>query len=338
MAHAQGTVRWGWGGAQPWRLHNLYSPLNARTMRNDSALGQPLDARATNLLSTDTGGVKGSFSGRHNGLRDCIYDEAVRAGCAAHKEMELGTEHGLALKQEQFMKQQSRKARMRSRAERRKDLADACLKMRIDVTLTFPSTDEKIAAECKSTSWCKSHAPRRMRSGGRYSGRFATTVDYVAKKARIDRGDKADLIDNEGFEGRPTIRRALATLGTIEGYAVGGCCDLSTSTHHLVQRLGVEQGYNLAKESGRDLEEGIACATAGLRRRFAARVWRDYYKHVDARRRYANPTDEGLAAQQRDRQIEEESRRRENEERVAQYNYFAARASNRSAWARAGMG
>ena len=107
---------------------------------------------------------------------------------------------------------------------------------------------------------------------------------------------------------------------------------------HLVQRLGVEQGYNLAKETGRDLEEGIACATAGLRRRFAARVWRDYYKHVDARRRYANPTDEGLAAQQRDRQIEEESRRRENEERVAQYNYFAARASNRSAWARAGMG
>ena len=99
------------------------------------------------------------------------------------------------------MKQQSRKAQMRSRAERRKDLADACLKMRIDVTLTFPSTDEKIAAECKSTSWCKSHAPRRMRSGGRYSGRFATTVDYVAKKARIDRGDKADLIDNEGFEG-----------------------------------------------------------------------------------------------------------------------------------------
>ena len=94
----------------------------------------------------------------------------------------------------------------------------------------------------------------------------------------------------------------------------------------------MEQGYNLAKESGRDLEEGIACATAGLRRRFAARVWRDYYKHVDARRRYANPTDEGLAAQQRDRQIEEESRRRENEERVAQYNYFAARASNRSAW------
>ena len=52
----------------------------------------------------------------------------------------------------------------------------------------------------------------------------------------------------------------------------------------------------------------------------------------------ANPTEEGLIAQQRDRQIEEDSRRRENEERVAQYNYFAARASNRSAWARAGMG
>ena len=86
----------------------------------------------------------------------------------------------------------------------------------------------------------------------------------------------------------------------------------------------MEQGYNLAKESGRDLEEAIACATAGLRRRFAARVWRDYYKHVDARRRYANPTEEGLIAQQRDRLIEENSRRRENEERVAQHNYGAS--------------
>ena len=68
------------------------------------------------------------------------------------------------------------------------------------------------------------------------------------------------------------------------------------------------------------------------------RAWRDYYKHVDARRRYANPTEENLIAQQLDRRIEEDSKRRENEERVAQYNYFAARASNRSAWARAGMG
>ena len=85
---------------------------SGQTMRDDSALGRPLDARATNLLSTDTGGVEGSFSGRHNGLRDCIYDEAIRAGCAAHKEMELGTEHGLALKQAQFMEQQRRKARM----------------------------------------------------------------------------------------------------------------------------------------------------------------------------------------------------------------------------------
>ena len=53
------------------------------------------------------------------------------------------------------------------------------------------------------------------------------------------------------YHGTTTTRRALATPGTVGGYAVGGCCDLSTSTHHLVQRLGVEQGYNLAKESGR---------------------------------------------------------------------------------------
>ena len=77
-----------------------------------ACIGGLAPAFAGKAGTTDTGGVKGSFSGRHNGLRDCIYDEAVRAGCAAHKEMELGTEHGLALKQEQFMKQQSRKAQM----------------------------------------------------------------------------------------------------------------------------------------------------------------------------------------------------------------------------------
>ena len=75
------------------------------------------------------------------------------------QEMELGTEHGLALKQAQFMEQQRHKARTRSKAERRKDLAEACLKMRIDVALTFPSTDEKIAAECSRA--------RRSERGGR---------------------------------------------------------------------------------------------------------------------------------------------------------------------------
>ena len=40
--------------------------------------------------------------------------------------------------------------------------------------------------------------------------------------------------------------------------------------------------------------------------------------------------EEGLIAQQRDRQIEEDSRRRENEERVVQYNYFAASRESQS--------
>ena len=50
--------------------------------RADGGLGVPLDARATNLLAADVGGYEGSFSGRHNGLRDLIYDEAARAGAA----------------------------------------------------------------------------------------------------------------------------------------------------------------------------------------------------------------------------------------------------------------
>ena len=80
------------------------------------------------------------------------------------------------------------------------------------------------------------------------------------------------------------------------------------------------------KEGGRK-RSAVACAQA-------QRILRWHFRRFP----HANPTDEGLIAQQRDRQIEEENKRRENEERVAQYNYFAARASNRSAWARAGMG
>ena len=74
----------------------LKAGTGGQEVRTDGALKLPLDARATNLLAADTGGHSGSFSGRHNGLRDLIYDEVARAGGTASREVELGTEHGLA--------------------------------------------------------------------------------------------------------------------------------------------------------------------------------------------------------------------------------------------------
>ena len=51
--------------------------------------------------------------------------------------------------------------------------------------------------------------------------------------------------------------RALAKQGQLERCVVGGCCELSTSVHHLVDRLGVELGYRMSEDTGYDVEGGL---------------------------------------------------------------------------------
>ena len=51
--------------------------------------------------------------------------------------------------------------------------------------------------------------------------------------------------------------------GALEGYAVGGCCDLSTSVHHLVEKLGEELGYIMAADTGWDVEDCIPAVLHG---------------------------------------------------------------------------
>ena len=79
--------------------------------------------------------------------------------------------------------------------------------------------------------------------------------------------------------GGTLLASALAKQGQLEGYAVGGCCDLSTSVHHLVDKLGTELGYLMSEDTGYDVEDCITLATKGLKLRVARRVWRDYYRH-----------------------------------------------------------
>ena len=90
----------------------------------------------------------------------------------------------------------------------------------------------------------------------------------------------------------------MAKQGAMHGIAVGGCCELSTSAHHLVAKIGEEQGYRLAESSGMDIEDAITIATRLLKGRIAKQVWRDYHKHAFARRCYADPSDMGLKALQ----------------------------------------
>ena len=124
----------------------------------------------------------------------------------------------------------------------------------------------------------------------------------------------------------------------LEGYAVGGCCDLSTSVHHLVDKLGAELGYLMSKDTGYDVEDCITLATKGLKLRVARRVWRDYYRHSFARQHCADPSTEGLADQQRRRKISEEDSRRDEQERAKNHEFWAWKARNLSAWAPRGMG
>ena len=93
-----------------------------------------------------------------------------------------------------------------------------------------------------------------------------TEADYIAAKAKQDRLEHVALIDSEALGGQGALAMALAKQGQLEGCAcaVGGCCELSTSVHHLVDRLGVELGYRMSEDTGYDVEDCITCATKGL--------------------------------------------------------------------------
>ena len=87
---------------------------------------------------------------------------------------------------------------------------------------------------------------------------FAAPRDHVA------------LIDDEALGGQGALASVLAKQGQLEGYAVGGCCDLSTSVHHLVDKLGTELGYLMSKDTGYEVEDCITLATKGLKLRVAS--------------------------------------------------------------------
>ena len=69
--------------------------------------------------------------------------------------MEIGTEHGLDKSHVMTIRELGDKAEARRRKRERarpRDLAEACLKMRIDVTCAFPNTGARYAGECKSVA------------------------------------------------------------------------------------------------------------------------------------------------------------------------------------------
>ena len=108
------------------------------------------------------------------------------------------------------------------------------------------------------------------------------------------------------------------------GIAVGGCCDLSTSAHHLIDKIGTEQGYLMAESTGMDIDDAISIATRLLKGRTARQVWRGYHKHAFARRCYADPSDANLAEQHRARK-QHEDERTEREELVLARTFLAWR-------------
>jgi hypothetical protein len=62
-----------------------------------------MDCRATNLYATTSFPGKAGFSRRHDGLRDRIYREAVRAGLLVHREYAPAVMRGLADEQREAL-------------------------------------------------------------------------------------------------------------------------------------------------------------------------------------------------------------------------------------------
>ena len=91
---------------------------------------------------------------------------------------------------------------------------------------------------------------------------------------------------------------AAPPVGTAPGLRYPSPASL---THHLIDKIGTEQGYLLAESNGLDIDDAIHVAKRLLKGRIARQVWRGFHKHAFARRCYADPSDANLAEQHRAR-------------------------------------
>ena len=143
-------------------------------------------------------------------------------------------------------------------------------------------TSQRHASKCASTSRAPSRtqapntqvsvnlsrgASRTCSAGEEVNTSTGSAPRWTTSPTRLD---KTGWTTSPSSTGRPSGAKqgALASVvrkqGALEGYAVGGCCDQSTSVHHLVDKLRKELGYIMAADTGWAVEDCIPCMSTGL--------------------------------------------------------------------------
>ena len=74
----------------------------------------------------------------------------------------------------------------------------------------------------------------------------------------------------------------------------------------MLAEIGSEIGMRNAAESGEDLQQSIQLDVQRVRQRVSIQIWRDYQDHINARMRYADPSNDEKA-----QNIDESERERE---------------------------
>ena len=302
-------------------------------VRTDGALKMPLDAMGTNLLACEVGGRGGGFDRRHDNFRDALMREARRASYSTKREFAFGVGDGMAAAHEALLRgaaavetadagaslspedrtevdyaaaQAAVAAAMRTLGADRERLRASCGSaqgMRADLGLQRRTADAGWAVyEVKTMGFCKTRYHVRNHSSGR------SWADHRAAAAIQERHNQAAELDTGLFRGvqPPPMGKVIEDMGGVRALVVGGCCELNTEAHQLLAEIGGEIGMRSAAESGEDLQQSIQLDVQRVRQRVSIQIWRDYQDHINARMRYADPSNDEKA-----QNIDESERERE---------------------------
>ena len=161
--------------------------------------------------------------------------------------------------------------------------------MRADLGLQRRTADADWAVyEVKTMGFCKTHYHVRNHSSGR------SWADHRAAAAIQERHNQAAELDTGLFRGvqPPPMGKVIEDMGGVRALVVGGCCELNTEAHQLLAEIGGEIGMRSAAESGEDLQQSIQLDVQRVRQRVSIQIWRDYQDHINARMRYADPSND----------------------------------------------
>ena len=280
---------------QPELSTHVGAPIEApnRAGTGWRKISDAMDCRATNLYTASFPG-KAGFSRRHDGLRDRIYREAVRAGLLAHREYAPAVMRGLTNEQRKALDAASAAALHceAGGAEPPQDavrVVDNVRTIRPDLLLhSREPGGMRMLIEVKSIAFGMSRYSTRWHLDG------ATWTERRAAEAVKERDAAAAAIDTEVFAGvvPPPMQTQVQRMGGMSSAVIGGFCEHSPVVHELVAKFADMTAKDTAKEHGWQLKEATAYQRHRIRQRLATGAWRDFHENKIARLPYVDPSTE----------------------------------------------